>query len=113
MTVLASLGQSVVSFWKEESEGKFIEALPTPEKKEIKSELAQLKLLEARQKRRKIELEAKEDELKLAALKLQMEQQAAELQATEKRASQLPVVGIIRRPYSEGSDEQEITHPRR
>ena len=111
MTVLASLGQSVVSFWKEESEGKFIEALPTPEKKEIKSELAQLKLLEARQKRRKIELEAKEDELKLAALalKLQMEQQAAELQATEKRASQLPgtIDVVVNRASSVASSDKE------
>jgi hypothetical protein len=87
MSVIAALGNSVVSFWEKESEGKFIEALPTPEKKELKSEMAKMKLLEMRQKRRKMEMTAEEDELKLASLKLQVIAQTAQQPPPESKIS--------------------------
>ena len=65
VSVISSLGKTMMEHWKQEGEAKFIEALPTPEKRGIKAEMAKVHLLEVEAKRRRLELEAAADELNL------------------------------------------------
>ena len=44
VSMIASLGQTVIQHCEKESDSKFLEALPTPEERNIKSELAQIRL---------------------------------------------------------------------
>jgi hypothetical protein len=47
----------MMDHWKQEGEYKFNEALPTPEKRRSKSQMAKVHLLEVEAKRRRLELE--------------------------------------------------------
>ena len=63
VSIIASLGQTVMEHWQKESDEKFWR-VPTPDKKSIKSEMAQTRLLEVREKRLKMEMTVKELEKK-------------------------------------------------
>ena len=91
VTVIASLGQTVMEHWQKEADEKFLESMPTPDKKNIKSEMAQIRLLEARQKRRKMELEAMEEENKLLQMKEKLTQQRLALEKEAAPAEEVEV----------------------
>ena len=91
VTVIASLGQTVMEHWQKEADEKFLESMPTPDKKSIKSEMAQIRLLEARQKRRKMELEAMEEENKLLQMKEKLTQQRLALEKEAAPAEEVEV----------------------
>ena len=65
VAVISSLGKTMMEHWKQEGELKFLEALPTPEKKGIKTEMAKVQLLEIEAKRRRLEREAQAEQLLL------------------------------------------------
>ena len=71
ISVITSLGKTMMEHWKQEGEYKFIEALPTPEKKEIKSQMAKVHLLEVEAKHRRLELENRRTRKSLKQLLLQ------------------------------------------
>jgi hypothetical protein len=91
VTVIASLGQTVMEHWQKEADEKFLESMPTPDKKSIKSEMAQIRILEARQKRRKMELEAMEEENKLLQMKEKLTQQRLALEKEAAPAEEVEV----------------------
>jgi len=109
VTVIASLGQTVMEHWQKESDEKFLESMPTPDKKNIKSEMAQNQLLEARQKRRKMELEEMEEETKILQMKEKLTQQKLDLEKAAKPAEEVEV-SLSRTTHSVSSLGQEEGH---
>ena len=65
VAVISSLGKMMMKHWKQEGGLKFLEALPTPEKRGIKSQMAKVQLLEIETKRRRLEREAQAEQLLL------------------------------------------------
>jgi len=77
--------------WQKESDEKFLESMPTPDKKNIKSEMAQIRLMEARQKRRKMELDEMEEESKILQMKEKLTQQRLALEKEAAPAEEVEV----------------------
>lgn len=65
VSLISSLGKTLMEHWKQEGEATFIEALPTPEKRGIKAEMAKVHLLGVEAKRRCLEMAAAAEELNL------------------------------------------------